>query len=195
MNFLFFLNWVNQTAPICPRLSPRGSGARACFWGCYYRAAPGLFGLICPELRSDWRSRGDAEDAAWSLSNRPRCWSTKWRVVCISACLIGSDRSYSCWLMYVMKVRRQWCSVQLKQSLNWDLQLLIGIFLLSGLMRWNAVIPNFFYLNLTQSIGRSISILSLSLDKSAKNTHKKVFLFKLLLKYKGEMHPIIKTSA
>lgn len=69
-------NWF-PAASICPDLSPRGSEVRACFWGCYYRAAPGLFGLICPELRADWRSRRDAEDAAWSLSNRSRCWSTK----------------------------------------------------------------------------------------------------------------------
>lgn len=29
-----------------------------------YRATPGLFGLICPELHPDWRSRRDAEDDA-----------------------------------------------------------------------------------------------------------------------------------
>lgn len=139
---VFKLGWPKSLH--LPRLSPRGPEVLACFWGCYYRAALGLLGLICPELRSDWRSRGDAEDAARSLSNRLRCWSTKWRIVCISACLIGSDTSYSCCLMYVMTVHRQWWCVQLKQGLNWDLQLnnepgteqCECTSFLSGLVRW-----------------------------------------------------------
>lgn len=137
-----FLNGADQKLSMYPDWAHEDQMDWLVSGCCYYRTLLGLLGLICPEQRSDWRSRGDAEDAARSLSNRLRCWSTKWRIVCISAFLIGSDTSYSYCLMYVMMVHRRWWRVQLNQALNWDLQLIMPPVLnivtsfLPGPVRW-----------------------------------------------------------
>lgn len=137
--FPVVMNRVNRTVSICPAWVQEYQSLFLRL--IYYREAPGLFGLICPELRADWLSRCDAEDAAWSLSNRPRCWSSQWRTVCLGGCLIVSDRSYRCCLMFVMKVRRQRCCVQLKQAFNWELQLLMVTMVLESgtVLRLSAV--------------------------------------------------------